>query len=161
MGANKIGWAPLYVMRCMSKEEFSRYKNGETLRNLNTHGGWKTDAIGFCFFPVSRTCESVEQRLRYLAGIVSLDIVAVFATTPGTWLTRATGWYRNPDFDIQAFNRLEVVNSAMTKKTEFCTTVYDKSMLKLIGWGRPYYITGHGWYVQWQQGKNQIANLGG
>ena len=64
MGANKIGWAPLYVMRCMSKEEFSRYKNGETLRNLNTHGGWKTDAIGFLLKPL--TTEGIKAQLRKL-----------------------------------------------------------------------------------------------
>lgn len=158
MGANKTGWAPLHVMRCMSKGEFVRYKNGETLRTLSTHQGSKTDSIGFCFFPVGHACESIESRLSYLAGIVSLDIVAVFATKPGVWLTRSSGYYRNPDYDI---NKLEVANSTLVKKTEFCTTVYDKDMLELCGWGRPYYVMGHGWWIQWLKGKGRIESMGG
>lgn len=161
MGKSKIGWAPLYVMRCMSKEEFARYKNGETLRNLSTHSGQKTDSIGFCFFPVGHACERIEDRLHYLSGIVSMDVVAVFATKPGVWLTKSTGWYRNPDFDAAAMRRLEVATSILTRKIEFCTTVYDKDMFDLVGWGKPYYVTGHGWYIQWQKGKGRIENVGG
>lgn len=159
MGKEKGGWAPLHVMRCMSKEEFDRYRKGEVLRNLSTHQGQRTDAIGFCFFPVSRASETIEERLRYLAGIVSFDVVAVFATEPGIWLTPATGYYRNPKFDLEAINRLEVATSIMNKRTEYCTTVYDKQMLKLEAWGRPYWIPSGGWQIQWTKGQKQVRWL--
>lgn len=158
MGYKNDAWVPLHLMRCMSKVEFVRYKNGETLRNLSTHQGWKTDSIGFCFFPVGHACERIEDRLHYLSGIVSFDVVAVFATKPGVWLTRSYGYYRDTSCDV---DKLEVVNSPLVKKTEFCTTVYDKDMLNLVGWGRPYWLTGHGWWIQWLKGKGRIESMGG
>lgn len=159
MGKNREGWASLYVMRCMSMEEFKRYQRGEILRNLSTHQDSKTDAIGFCFFPVSKASETVEERIRYLAGIVSLDVVAVFATEPGIWLSHAHGWYRNPRLDVKALNRLEVATNIMTKKSEYCTTVYDKEMLSLVAYGTPYWMESGGWWIQWHKGGNRVRRI--
>lgn len=160
MGKSKEGWAPMRLMRCMSLAEFKKYMAGETLRNLSTHQGQKTDAIGFCFFHVSRSSETIEERIRYLAGIVSLDCVCVFATRPGTWLTRATGYYRNIDIDMDKLDKLEVATSClMAQKAEYCTTVYDKGMLSLIAVGKPYWRDG--WHVKWVMGGKKVQRIQG
>lgn len=159
MSKEKGGWKPLYLMRCMSQEEFDKYKRGEVLRNLSTHQDANTDAIGFCFFPVSSECEPVHKRLRYLSGIVSLDVVVVFATEPGIFLHRATGYYRNPKYDISALRTLEITSDVQIKRTEFCTTVYDKQMLRLVAYGTPYWIESNGWWIQWHKGMEQVRRL--
>lgn len=152
-------WRPMYVMRCMSREEFDRYRKGETLRNLSVHQGQATDAIGFCFFPVSQASETVEERIRYLAGVASLEVVAVFVTEPGIYLHRATGVYRNPKRGLEARWTYESLARMTMRRTEFCTTVYDKETLRLVAYGTPHWIDSGGWFVQWHKGGNQVRRL--
>lgn len=154
----------LWLMRCMSVGELREFLEGKTLRNLSTHDSKRTDSIGFCFFPVGDRGETIEQRIRYLAGIATLDCVCVFHTINGTWLTKSTGYYRSLELDTSKVSLLEIATTSTysTAKTEFCTTVYDRDMLKLKAVGRPYYDPGaKEWRVDWISGENTVIRVEG
>lgn len=151
----------LTVMRCMSKAELVAYCKGEVMRNLSTHPGQRTNSIGFCFFPVSHASDRIVDRLRYLAGIVNMEVVAVFETIPPARLTVAEGYYANP-IAYDKLDLLEIFNMPAQKKTEYCSTVYDKDMLKLLAVGTPYRDMASGeWRVHWHKGGKIVERREG
>lgn len=150
----------LTVMRCMSKAELVAYRKGEVMRNLSTHPGQRTNSIGFCFFPVGPNCDKITTRLQYLSGIVNMEVVAVFETIPPARLTIAHGYYTSPD--ARRVDRLEIISTATFKRTEFCTTVYDNDMLKLLSVGTPYKDMASGeWRVIWHKGGKIVERREG
>lgn len=118
------------VFRFMSKEEFEKYENGETLINNNQHFGRRTTSEGFCFLG----CKEHEphEALHFLAGIVSLDVCAVFETDE-KFLKKTKGIYRickkgknySEDLINLRQNKQQEIN-------EYCTIQYDKTNFKLI-----------------------------
>ena len=97
----------IYLMRCMSLAELEEYERGNILINKSRHRGQATNAVGFCFFPVSAQSDTVAQRIRYLAGIVSLEAVAVFRSKKKRF-RKACGRYRNYKKDADSLRRLEL-----------------------------------------------------
>lgn len=151
----------MLFMRCMSWAEMRDYLNGLTLRNVNTHPASRSTSIGFCFFPAGERSDTVEMRLRYLAGIACLDVVGIFEPVGDTWLTKAEGYYRRfPDRPVRGEIQIEELYGA-EKKTEFCTTVYDKTTLRLLEAGVPYWTGPNtGWKVKWLTGVQKAYKNG-
>ena len=148
------------VMRCMSKNELIAFRRGDVLRNLSTHQGQRTDAIGFCFFPVGPESDKITERLRYLAGIVNLEVVAVFEAINGARLTPAWGHYASPE--TYNMDLLEIFIAKTVKRREFCTTVYDRNMLRLLAVGTPYRDrSSNEWVVCWHKGGKVVERLEG
>ncbi len=119
------------IFRFMSKKEFEKYENGETLKNNTIHKG-KTNSIGFCFLDAEEY--TPEKALHFLSGIVAFDICAVFETekklnkTYGVYAKpiKSTG---NPFEDL-----LNIFAGYMDNFTanEYCTTKYSNKDFKLL-----------------------------
>ena len=150
----------IYLMRCMSLAELEEYERGNILINKSRHRGQATNAVGFCFFPVSAQSDTVAQRIRYLAGIVSLEAVAVFRSKKKRF-RKACGQYRNYKKDADSLRRLELSGYGETcQKTEFCTETYSNKTMDLIAVGVPYW-NGVGWSVIWVKGEEEVKKAEG
>ena len=113
------------VFRFMSRNEFNKYINGETLVNNKDHnkdGHNKTASVGFCFFPYAQF--KPEEMLHSLTGIVSFDVCCIFETDKKN-IKRSYGRYskaKNKD----SFERITFIAK------EFCTTQYSKETFTLL-----------------------------
>lgn len=132
------------VFRFMSKEEFEKYKNNETLKNTTKHKA-KTNSIGFCFLNIEDF--TPEMAMHFLSGIVSFDICAVFETKKK--LKKTFGIYASPpehtDNAMKELIEILIRYDERITIDEYCTTQYDKETMKLIKysenlwkqWGTP------------------------
>jgi len=105
------------IFRYMSKDEFDKLINGETLINNTIHKG-HTNSVGFCFMKV----EDNEPRYAYefLSGAVDDDVCVVFETKKK--LNKSYGVYANPYgsfFDTITEN-------------EYCTKEYSLEDFKIV-----------------------------
>lgn len=110
----------MFVFRFMSKEEFTKYINGEILINEKDHSiHSKTKSKGFCFMEYENN-HSVENAFEYLDGIVSEDYVCIFECKESL-LTSSYGVYADPFGCF--FDTITV--------DEFCCNSYSNKDFKL------------------------------
>lgn len=108
----------------MSKEEFERFNNGETLYNYKQHDENKTTSTGFCFFNLKDY--KPHETIHFLSGIVSFDVCAIFEVERNKLKER--------------YGRYHKTNALLTPcmfpqvfyATEYCTTKYSNKEFKLI-----------------------------
>ena len=105
------------IFRYMSKNEFDKLINGETLINNTIHEGL-TNSVGFCFMKV----EDNEPRYAYefLSGVVDDDVCVVFETKKK--LTKSYGVYADPYGSF--FDTIT--------KDEYCTKEYNLEGFKIV-----------------------------
>ncbi len=119
------------IFRFMSKEEFEKYKNNFTVKNNKKHKA-KTNSIGFCFFNMEEY--TPEEAMRFLSGIVSFDVCAIFETKEK--LNKTFGIYAKPIKSTgNPFEDLLNLFSGFTDKftaNEYCITEYNKKTMKLL-----------------------------
>ena len=108
----------------MSKEEFERFNNGETLYNYKQHDENKTTSTGFCFFDLN-DYEPYEA-VHFLSGIVSFDVCAVFETDKSNLKERYGRYNKQNTFLIPC------MFPQVFYATEYCTTEYSNKDFKLI-----------------------------
>ena len=105
------------IFRFMSSEEFEKYINGEILINNKNHKG-QTFSYGFCFLNYDEY--SPKDAIKFLSGIVSFNVCAVFETKKK--LHESRGLYHKPNtYPPEKF-----------VAKEYCTTLYDNQKMKLI-----------------------------
>ena len=113
----------MQVFRFMSKEEFERFNNGETLHNNTVHNA-KCTSIGFCFFDIKDY--KPHEAVHFLSGIVSFDICAVFEVDKSKVKERYGLYHKNTDTLIPC------IFPSRFYATEYCTTEYSDKDFKLI-----------------------------
>lgn len=132
-------------VRFMSIEELNKYLSGEKMVNNTVwkDGGYKTDAVGFCFFDDS---EPPQKRREYCHLTVpsSTDVWAVFEQIGGEPLRKCTATYRDPKKDninleqiiseLAMYGRFRDIPTM--EVTEYSTTEYSQETLKLVAVGR-------------------------
>lgn len=112
------------VFRFMSKEEFEKFNNGETLYNYKQHNENKTTSTGFCFFNLKDY--KPYETIHFLSGIVNFDVCAIFEVERNK-LKERYGRYNKqntmliPCIFLQSFFA-----------TEYCTTEYSNKDFKLL-----------------------------
>lgn len=126
------------LFRFMSKNEFDRYCNNETLINTTDHNkdnNRKTNSIGFCFFNYAQY--KPEEILHSIFGIVNISICAIFETDRNN-VRRTRGRYSKP-----------VNKNSLERETffahEFCTTEYNKDKFKLLKYAIPNWFNWNCW----------------
>ena len=128
------------VFRFMSLEEFEKYMNGEILMNNKKHQG-QTFSYGFCFLDYDEY--KPKDTIKFLSGIVSFDVCAVFETKKK--LHQSYGLYHKPNtYPTEKF---------ITK--EYCTTMYDNQKMKLIKYATDIYEK---WLKGFSTGENEEFN---
>lgn len=107
----------------MSKEEFTKFNNGEILYNKKVHNA-KCTSKGFCFFDLKdyRPHDTVH----FLSGIVSFDICAVFETNKDNLKERYGRYHKQNTLLIPC------IFPQVFYATEYCTTKYNNKDFKLI-----------------------------
>ena len=108
----------------MSKEEFERFNNGETLYNYMQHDKNRTTSTGFCFFNLKDYLP--QDAMHFLSGIVSFDICAVFETDKSNLKERYGRYNKN------TYTLFPSMFPAMFHATEYCTTQYSNKNFKLV-----------------------------
>lgn len=106
------------LFRFMSKNEFNKYLNGETLENTTVHNG-RTNSIGFCFFDTENF--SPIFAYEFISGIVDKDVCAVFETE--IELKKGYGIYAD-QYSSWSWDTLIV--------DEYSTTKYNNKIFKLL-----------------------------
>lgn len=128
------------IFRFMSKVEFEEYMKGTLLLNNKKHVG-QTFSQGFCFLDYNEY--KPEDAIKFLSGIVSFDVCAVFETNKK--LNKSYGLYHKPNtYPEEKF----VAN-------EYCTTMYDNQKLKLVKYAYDIYEK---WLKGFSTGKNEEFN---
>lgn len=107
----------------MNKNEFEKFKNGETLYNNTVHNA-KTTSKGFCFFDLNDY--RPHNAIHFLSGIVNFDICAVFETDKRNLKERYGKYYR------QSTTLFPCIFLSVFYATEYCTTKYSNSNFRLI-----------------------------
>ena len=120
----------------MSKEEFKKFNNGETLHNNTVHNA-KCTSIGFCFFDLKDY--KPHEAVHFLSGIVSFDVCAIFEVDKNK-LKQTWGVYAKPiaytgNFLIDLLNLYNDYEKKFTA-TEYCTTEYSDKDFKLIKYSK-------------------------
>lgn len=119
------------VFRFMGKKEFELLMEGVILYNDTKHVGG-TSSVGFCFM------DSDEYKpmdaIRFLSGIVSMGYCVEFEVN--MQLNESYGIYATPieetgNYLIDFFNLYQRFNNKFKAK-EYCTTYYNKELLKPI-----------------------------
>lgn len=131
-------------VRFMSIEELKKYLRGEKLKNNTVwkDEGYKTDAVGFCFFDDS---EPLKERRKYcpLAIPSNMNVWAVFEQIGGEPLRKCTATYRDPKKDNVSLEQI-IQELAKHRKfpdiptmwvTEYSTPEYSQETLKLVAVG--------------------------
>lgn len=108
----------------MSKEEFERFNNGETLYNYMQHDKNRTTSTGFCFFNLKDY--NPYESIYFLSGIVSFDICAVFEVDRNR-LKERYGRYKK-----QSIMPIPCMFPSIFYATEYCTTEYSNKDFNLI-----------------------------
>lgn len=103
------------LFRYMSKNEFNKLINGETLKNDKKHTGF-TDSVGFCFMEGEEG--TAEYCYDFLSGIVSNEVLVLFETDKE--LKKGYGRYADPYGSF--FDTI--------MKTEYSITEYNKDIIK-------------------------------
>lgn len=130
------------LFRFMSKEEFNKYMNGETLINTKDHhkeDNQKTNSVGFCFFNYAHY--KPEEMLHSLTGIVNFDICCIFETERKN-VRRTRGRYSKP-VERNSINRTTIIAH------EYCTTEYSKDSFKLKKYAIPDWSNWENW--KWRE----------
>ena len=145
----------MVLIRFMSIQEMEKYLAGEVLRNNTT---WKrinkTTSTGFCFFPAE---PEPEQRLHYVSGVVSFDVVAVFELAAPIMLKKGVGKYRDPEQDtMQSLFEALYTKPKMMEVEEYSLTEYSKQTLKLIRMGTVVLGRDCEWHLIWGENKSDL-----
>lgn len=126
----------MYI-RFMGTDEIERYLNGETLVNTkNWRGiGKGTDSVGFCFFDDT---VSPEDRIEYLTGVTSMDMVAVFEAAESTRFKESYGKYRDPEKESGS-SLLDILfcPPPLMEVKEYSITEYNQGTMRLVKLGIP------------------------
>ena len=80
-------------VRFMGIKELRKYLRGEKLEN---HTKWIWGSVGFCFFDMTAR---PEERIEYLANVVTMEVVAEFERIDKTPMRKVMGRYRDPERD--------------------------------------------------------------
>ena len=132
------------VYRFMSREELDKYLAGKTLENKTD---WKNNAhnrsssVGFCFFGDDIP---IEDRLHYVSGIVSFQVIAEFEADSRK-LKQSVGFYR----DLAKDNGVGWPPPIMAV-TEYCTRRYSRESFRLIRFGRVDRTEIFNWRIIWE-----------
>lgn len=137
------------VFRFMSKLEFTKFMNGEVLKNTTDHSnGNKTNSKGFCFLNLEE--HKPEEAIHFLSGLVNLDYCVKFRTNKE--LNKTYGIYADSSQDKKILENgiklddifellLEVINGGkniqQVKIDEYCTEKYSNQYFELIGYTEP------------------------
>lgn len=124
----------MVVFRFMSKEEFYKYLNSETLKNNTRHcENSRTTSVGFCFFNIEDITPT--EAMHRLSGIVSFDVCAVFDVNDKL-LKKSYGMYatkiENTGDFITDMMAMLMGFGQREKLNEYCTKKYNNKDFKLI-----------------------------
>lgn len=136
------------LFRFMSRAEFDKYLNGDTMVNKTNHHikhNRKTTSIGFCFFDLNEY--KPEKALHFLTGIVDTDVCVVFDVNK-KYVDMTHGRYANPEVDISLFDALMGIIPSFEAK-EYCTTEYSNKNFKLIKYAIPEWRNKEQW--EWKK----------
>lgn len=126
------------LIRFMGAVELNKYLNGETLTNITdwNKAGQRSGSKGFCFFDDS---EPPEERLKYVAGVVNTEIVAIFRPVPFAKLelTESYGIYRDEKRNLPTLTDLLTRDFKEKRVREYSTTKYNAQILQLEKLGVP------------------------
>lgn len=143
------------LIRFMGAVELNKYLNGETLTNTTDwrKTGQRSGSKGFCFFDDS---EPPEERLKYVTGVVSTKIVAIFRPVPFAKLelTESYGIYRDNKRDLPKLTDLTLTDLLAwdfkeKRVREYSTTKYNAQILQLEKLGIPERYQ-EGWRIEWK-----------
>lgn len=123
----------MQVFRFMSKEEFEKFNNGETLQNSTVHRA-KTNSTGFCFFDLKDY--KPHEAMHFLSGLVSFEVCAVFEVDKSK-LNQSWGVYHDLKEPVIVGNLfIDILRALYSREcftaTEYCTTEYSNKDFKLI-----------------------------
>lgn len=128
------------LFRFMSSKEFADYLDGKVLINNKKHQG-QTFSYGFCFLNYDEY--KPNDAIKFLSGIVSFDVCAVFETKKE--LHESYGLYHKPkSYPAERF-----------VAKEYCTTMYDNKKMKLVKYATDVYEK---WLKGFTAGKNEEFN---
>ena len=138
----------MVLIRFMSIEEMDKYLAGEVLRN---DFPWKTlnksTSRGFCFFPEE---PAPEERLHYISGVVSFDVVGAFETMGPIMLKKGTGKYRDPVQDNpKSLADALYIRPKMMDVDEYSLTEYSNKVLRLVRMGTVVFGRDYDWHLIW------------
>ena len=107
-------------VRFMGIEEMRKYLRGEKLEN---HMKWIWGSVGFCFFDMA---VRPEERIEYLTGNLTMEIVAEFERIDKTPMREAMGQYRDPKggFFTLPIPRMKV--------KEYSVEEYNQDTMRLV-----------------------------
>lgn len=116
-------------VRFMGYSELTSYMQGKTLTNDTKwrQAGQCSDSEGFCFFDDS---VRPEERMAYLTGIVTMDVVAIFERTSEEPMKKTQGRYRDPEKDRGIFSPI-----SMKFVDEYSVKNYSMNDMKLVDAG--------------------------
>lgn len=140
-----------YIIRFMSRQEFQKFLNGETLVNTTDWRKVKqgSESIGFCFFPYGEGYDKAEKILRYIAGIADISVAAVFEPIVPIQMKKSFGTYRNPDAPL-CQSIFQIGRSNLSAKEEYSVTQYSNKTFRLVSYGFPYLAKDH-WEIKWEK----------
>lgn len=135
-------------VRFMGQKELNEYLAGKCLMNTTDWSkGSKSNSVGFCFFDDS---EAPEERMEYLTGVVSMEIVAVFEPIEDVRFKESSGLYRDPKQDVpESLWEALFAPITMQQVKEYSLTQYSRHSLRLVAYGKPYLTKDGGHCIEW------------
>lgn len=142
------------LFRFMSKKEFIKYMNGETLVNTTDHNrdnNKMTNSVGFCFF--NYVNYKPEEMLHSVTGITSISICCVFETQR-KYVRKTMGRY------MKTVDKEKMLRKSFIAD-EYCTTEYSKERFKLIKYTSPDWFNEDNWKWKEIQFEKHVLIEGG
>ncbi len=128
------------IFRFMSKLEFIKLCNGETLTNNTVHQA-RTTSIGFCFLNYDEY--KPENALHFLIGAANTEMCVVLETN--SKLNKSIGEYAKP-LSIEEYKKMSIFeffdfsNIEVIKVNEYCTNNYNKEDFRILKYCEPYQL---------------------
>ena len=149
------------LVRFMSAAEVRKYLAGETIRNETDWrgSGFRTGSKGICFFPAD---PPPEERLHYVSGIVSFEMVAVFETVGPVQLRESEGEYRDLEAEAgmdwrELLARTLAGDVQRRKVRELSMQEYNSAMLHMKHLGTVEMDETGEWKIRWYGNQDGAA----